>query len=132
MNPSSLNTPQKFTYAAFRIVTGFLFFQHGAQKILGWFGGFGDGGTAPLASMMGVAGILELAGGLLVSVGLYTRFVAFVLSGEMAVAYFMAHVPRGLWPIQNGGEKAAFYCFAFLLMVALGSGAFSLDRKLRA
>lgn len=132
MNPASLSTPQKLTYAAFRVVTGFLFFQHGAQKILGWFGGVGDGGTVPLVSLMGLAGILELVGGLMVAAGLYTRFVAFVLAGEMAVAYFWAHLPEGFWPIQNGGEKAAFYCFAFLLMVALGSGGFSLDRRLRA
>lgn len=120
--------PQKWTYAAFRIVTGFLFWQHGAQKLFGWLGG----DQVELASLMGLAGILEFVGGVMIGFGLYTRFVAFILSGEMAVAYFMAHLPRGLWPIQNGGEPAAFYCFAFLLMVALGSGSFSLDRKLRA
>lgn len=127
MNPSTRTAPQKWTYAAFRIVTGFLFWQHGAQKLFGWLGG----DQVELASLMGVAGILEFVGGLMIGLGLYTRFVAFVVAGEMAVAYFMAHMPRGLWPIQNGGEKAAFYCFAFLLMVAMGSGAFSLDGKLR-
>lgn len=128
MNPSTRTGPQKWTYAAFRIVTGFLFWQHGAQKLFGWLGG----DQVELASLMGVAGILEFVGGLMIGLGLYTRFVAFVVAGEMAVAYFMVHMPRGLWPIQNGGEKAAFYCFAFLLMVAMGSGAFSLDEKLRA
>ena len=128
MSPMMQTAPQRWTYAAFRIVTGFLFWQHGAQKLFGWLGG----DRVELASLMGLAGILEFFGGLMIGLGLYTRFVAFVVSGEMAVAYFMAHLPRGLWPIQNGGERAALYCFAFLLMVAMGGGAFSLDRKLRA
>jgi len=128
VSPTMQTAPQKWTYAAFRIVTGFLFWQHGAQKLFGWLGG----DQVELASLMGLAGILEFVGGLMIGLGLYTRFVAFVVSGEMAVAYFMAHLPRGLWPIQNGGEAAAFYCFAFLLMVAMGGGSFSLDRKLRA
>lgn len=128
MSPMMQTAPQRWTYAAFRIVAGFLFWQHGAQKLFGWLGG----DRVELASLMGLAGILEFFGGLMIGLGLYTRFVAFVVSGEMAVAYFMAHLPRGLWPIQNGGERAALYCFAFLLMVAVGGGAFSLDRKLRA
>lgn len=128
MSPAMQTAPQKWTYAAFRIVTAFLFWQHGAQKLFGWMGG----DQVELASLMGLAGILEFFGGLLVGVGLYTRYVAFILSGEMAVAYFMAHMPRGLWPIENGGEAAAFFCFAFLMMVAMGSGPLSLDRKLRA
>jgi len=127
VSPTMQTAPQRWTYAAFRIVTGFLFWQHGAQKLFGWLGG----DQVELASLMGLAGILEFFGGLMIGLGLYTRFVAFVVSGEMAVAYFMAHLPRGVWPIQNGGERAALYCFAFLLMVAMGSGAFSLDRKLR-
>ncbi len=128
MSPTMQTAPQRWTYAAFRIVTGFLFWQHGAQKLFGWLGG----DQVELASLMGLAGLLEFFGGLMVGLGLYTRFVAFVVSGEMAVAYFMAHLPNGFWPIQNGGEKAVFYCFAFLVMVALGGGSFSLDRKLRA
>lgn len=128
MSPTMQTAPQKWTYAAFRIVTGLLFWQHGAQKLFGWLGG----DQVEMASLMGLAGVLEFVGGLMIGLGLYTRFVAFILSGEMAVAYFMAHLPRGLWPIQNGGEPAVFYCFAFLLMVAMGSGALSLDRKLRA
>lgn len=128
MSPTMQNAPQRWTYAAFRIVTGFLFWQHGAQKLLGWLGG----DQVELASLMGLAGILEFVGGLMIGLGLYTRVVAFIVAGEMAVAYFIAHLPNGLWPIQNGGESAVFFCFAFLLMVAMGSGAFSLDRKLRA
>lgn len=119
---------QKLTHVAFRVITGFLFWQHGAQKLLGWLGGAGpDGGSVELLSLMGLAGVLEFFGGLAIMAGLYTRAVAFVLAGEMAVAYFMAHLPRGFWPIQNGGEKAAFYCFAFLLLVSIGAGRFSLD-----
>lgn len=119
---------QRFTLNAFRIVVGFLFWGHGAQKLLGWFGGFGpDGGTAPLFSMMGLAGTLELVGGLLIVLGLLTRPVAFVLAGEMAVAYFTAHLPRDFWPWLNGGERAALFCFAYLLLFAHGGGRFSLD-----
>lgn len=127
MSSAMQGTPQKVLYSAFRIVTGFLFWQHGAQKLFGWLGG----DQVELASLAGVAGILEFFGGLMVGLGLYTRFVAFVLAGEMVVAFFMVHLPRGFWPIQNGGEPAVFFCFAFLLMVAMGSGAFSLDEKLR-
>lgn len=128
MRPTTRTIPQKVTYAAFRIVTGILFWQHGAQKLFGWLGG----DRVELASLVGLAGILEFFGGLMIGLGLYTRFVAFVVAGEMAVAYFTAHLSRGLWPIQNGGEPAVFFCFAFLLMVTMGSGAFSLDEKLRA
>jgi putative oxidoreductase len=116
-----------------RIVAGFVFWMHGAQKLLGWFGGFGpDGGTAPLDSLFGVAGILELVGGILIVIGLFTRPVAFILAGEMAYAFFTAHVPRGsFWPVVNGGEPAVLYCFIFLFFVAAGSGAFSIDDVLR-
>ena len=79
-------------------------------------------------SMMGLAGVLETFGGLLIVLGLFTRPVAFVLSGEMAVAYFMAHMPNALFPIQNGGELAALYSFVFLFLSAAGPGAFSIDR----
>ena len=117
------------TLGLLRIVTGLLFMQHGVQKLFGWFGGMGpEGGTVQIMSMMGVAGILETVGGLLIVLGLFTRPVAFILSGEMAVAYFMAHMPNGLAPIQNGGELAALYCFIFLFLSANGPGAFSLDR----
>ena len=119
---------EDWTLSAFRVVAGFLFWQHGAQKLLGWFGGFGpEGGTAELFSLMGLAGVLEFVGGILIAVGLFTRPVAFVLAGQMAVAYFIAHAPRGFWPIENGGEKAAFYAFAFLYFAARGPGSISLD-----
>jgi putative oxidoreductase len=118
--------------SASRIVIGLLFAQHGAQKLLGWFGGMGpQGGTVPLASLPGVAGVLELVGGLLVAFGLFTRPLAFLLAGEMAVAYFMAHAPQGFWPIQNRGETVILFCFAFLLIWTFGPGGYSLDALLR-
>lgn len=90
------------------------------------------GGTQmPLASQMGLAGIIELVGGTLIALGAFTWPVAFICSGEMAVAYFQAHQPRGLWPIQNGGELAALYCFAFLFIATRGGGPYSLDAAVR-
>ena len=109
-------------YALLRIVAGLLFMFHGLQKF-GYFGGT----AVPLASMMGAAAIIELVGGLLIMVGLLTTPAAFVASGEMAFAYFMAHQPRGTWPIQNQGELAALYAFAFLFIAARGAGIWSLD-----
>jgi putative oxidoreductase len=116
-----------------RIVVGFLFFSHGAQKLFGWFGGFGaePGGTAELFSRFGLAGILEVVGGLLIMVGLLTRPVAFVLSGQMAVAYFWIHLPNGLWPWANRGELAALYSWVFLFLATAGGGSFSLDSQLK-
>jgi putative oxidoreductase len=110
-------------YAAFRIVTGFMFMFHGAQKLFGVLGGQ----KVPLASLAGAAGVIELACGLLVMVGLLTGIAAFLASGEMAVAYFMVHQPKGTWPIENAGELAALYCFAFLYIAARGSGPWGLD-----
>jgi len=107
-----------------RIAFGLMFMQHGAQKL---FGAFGAAGAAELVSLMGTAGILELFGGGLVLLGLLTRPVAFVLCGEMAVAYWTAHFPRGWVPIENGGELAVLYCFFFLLVAAAGPGAWSVD-----
>ena len=119
-----LSRYQDFTLPLLRIVTGVLFMQHGMQKLFGWFGGFAGtpGTTAPLFSLMGVAGLLEVVGGLALVVGAFTQVVAFVLSGMMAVAYFMAHAPRGFWPIQNDGELAALYAFVFLYLAAAGGG----------
>ena len=112
-----------------RIVIGFLFWSHGAQKLLGWFGGMGpDGGTVPLASLMGLAGIIEFVGGALIMIGLFTRPAAFIASGEMAVAFFLQHVPTGgLWPLLNQGEPAALYAFTFLFFAAAGAGALGVD-----
>ena len=110
-----------------RIMTGLMFMQHGAQKILGWFGGMG-GNTAPMMSQFWFAGMLELVGGLLIAIGLFTRITAFILAGEMAVAYFHAHVRRGgIIPIVNQGELAALYCFVFLYFAVRGAGVWSVD-----
>lgn len=108
-----------------RIVIGFPYWTHGAQKILGWFGGFGNGGTADLTTRFGAAGLIEVIGGALIMVGLFARPAAFIASGEMA--YFWAHVPRGgLWPWENGGEVVAVYSFFFLFSALAGPGAFAL------
>jgi putative oxidoreductase len=116
------------TLALLRFMAGLMFALHGAQKLLGAFGGMGgSGATAEPLTMMWFAGVLELVGGLLIAVGLLTRPVAFLLSGQMAAAYFMAHLPEGFWPIQNGGELAALYCFLFLYLSARGPGRYSLD-----
>ena len=110
-----------------RIVTALLFMQHGAQKLFGF---PADEPREPVAlmSLFGLAGVLELFGGLLILLGLFTRPVAFLLAGEMAVAYFMMHAKNSFWPLLNGGELAALYCFVFLYFVAAGPGAWSLDR----
>jgi putative oxidoreductase len=112
-----------------RIVAAFLFMQHGAQKLFGFLGGI-PGGTPRLLSQSWIGGVLEFFGGLPLLFGLFTRPVAFILSGMMAVAYFQVHAPRGFWTIQNGGnggELAAFYCFVFLYLSAAGGGPWSLD-----
>ena len=111
-------------YALLRIVAGFLFFQHGLPKLIG---GFGRAAPAEFMSQMWLAGIIEVFGGGAMAVGLFTRVVAFIASGEMAVAYFQAHAPRGFWPIMNGGELAALYGFVFLYFAAAGSGKWSVD-----
>ena len=113
-----------------RIVAGFLFMLHGAQKLFG-FPAPMPGGGPPLMSLLGVGGVLEFFGGLLVLLGLFTRPVAFILAGEMAVAYFMAHAPGGFWPTLNKGEAAVLYCFIFLYLAAAGGGPWSLDSLLR-
>jgi putative oxidoreductase len=118
-----------YLYAVMRIVVGLLFACHGAQKLFGMLGGVdGRGASAPLLSMFGLAGIIELVGGLLIAVGLMTGYAAFIASGEMAGAFFMAHLPRGFWPIQNGGELAVLYCFVFLYIASRGAGIWSIDR----
>lgn len=113
-----------YIYAALRIVAGFLFFQHGLPKL---FGGFGRDAPVELMSQMGLAGLIEVIGGAMIAIGLFTSPVAFIASGEMAVAYFQAHLPRGFWPVMNGGELAALYCFVFLYFAATGSGKLSID-----
>jgi putative oxidoreductase len=111
--------------SSLRIVSAFLFMAHGTQKLFAW-PVAEPRETAALVSPMGLAGVLEVFGGLLLLLGLFSRPVAFLLAGEMAVAYFMAHAPKGLWPILNGGEVAALYCFVFLYLAAVGPGPWSL------
>ena len=112
------------SHNALRIVAGLLFAQHGAQKL---FGVLGRDAVDSLGSLMGLAGIIEFFGGVLIAAGLFTRPVAFIACGQMAVAYFMAHVPQGFWPILNGGELAAFYCFTWLFFFTHGPGKYSVD-----
>ena len=113
-----------YLYALLRIVAGLAFAQHGAQKL---FGALGAKQAAPLISQYGLAGVIEFVGGLMIALGLFTSPVAFLASGQMAWAYFQAHVPRGFWPIMNGGELAMLYCFLFLYFAAVGSGKLSID-----
>lgn len=114
-----------YLLSVLRIVTAFLFMEHGTMKLFGFPAPMGD---IPLFSLMGVAGSLEVFGGFLILIGLFTRPVAFLLSGEMAFAYFMAHAPNGFWPVLNHGEPAALYCFIFLYLAAADGGPWSLDR----
>lgn len=110
-------------YAVLRIVAGLLFAMHGTQKLFGW-----PGGTEPVpVTLFKIAGAIELVTGLLIALGLFTGFAAFLASGEMAVAYFWKHAPNGFWPILNDGELAALYCFLFLFMAAHGAGIWSVD-----
>ncbi len=121
---------QPYALSLLRIVAGFTFALHGFQKLFGYFGGMG-GSTAHFYSLMWLAGSLETAGGILIVLGLFTSPVAFVLAGEMAVAYFKGHYPKGFWPITNGGELAVLYCFIFLFLYTAGAGPWSLDRIVR-
>ena len=109
-----------------RIVVAFLFIQHGTLKLFGVPATEGMG-QVELLSLYGLAGVLEFVGGVLLLLGIFTRPVAFVLSGQMAVAYFMAHAPQGVLPITNHGELAVTWCFVFLYLFTAGPGAFSLD-----
>jgi putative oxidoreductase len=122
---------QRLALALLRIVAAGIMMQHGVQKLFGLLGGInGQGGTVALVSQFGLAGILETFVALLVLVGLFTRPAAFILSGEMAVAFFQAHFPRAFWPIQNGGEVPVLLCFIYLFFAAFGAGSFSLDALL--
>jgi putative oxidoreductase len=113
----------RWAHVLLRVIASAAFMQHGAQKLFGVLGGTAQAmGTLPW-----FAGVLEFFGGALVLIGLFTRPVAFILAGEMAVAYFMAHFPQGFWPVQNYGEPAVLFCFIFLYFAATGAGAISLD-----
>ena len=113
-------------YSIMRVVVGFLFACHGVQKLFGVLGGTAN----PVFSLMGLAGIIEFVGGLLVMLGFLTHIAAFITSGQMAAAYFIAHFPQGFWPIQNSGELAVLYCFVFLYMAVRGAGNWSMDTLL--
>lgn len=124
MNGTNRGGFNELALNALRVVAGFLFLQHGLQKV---FGMLGREQVENFASLVGVAGIMEFAGGLLIIAGLFTRPVAFLLSGQMAVAYFMSHAPDGFWPVLNRGELAALYSFTWLFFFANGGGKYSLD-----
>jgi putative oxidoreductase len=122
--PTSFSGP---LLSILRIMTGLLFLAHGTAKLLKFPATqyFPDG--APLFSFTGFTGVLELVGGLLIALGLFTRFAAFILSGMMAVGYFMVHAPQGFHPMNNGGDLAILFCFIFLYIAAAGAGPWSID-----
>jgi putative oxidoreductase len=128
----SWNKAITVTYFLLRIVMGFLFFQAGSTKVFGWYGGIpGMPEGIPLfTTQVGIGGLLEVVGGALIFLGLFTRPVAFILSGEMAVAYWQFHAPSGGWPLENQGTPAVLFCFIFLYMAARGGGDWSLDALL--
>jgi len=113
-----------------RLVSALIFFAHGSQKLFN-FPPRASGSGPDLFSLYGLAGTLEVVGGILLFFGLFTRPVAFILSGEMAVAYWMSHAPRSIYPLLNGGDSAILYCFVFLYLVFAGGGAWSVDRAWR-
>jgi putative oxidoreductase len=122
-----LNTKlAQYLHAILRIVAAILFLAHGTQKLFGYPPG-GPYTGFPNFTMLGIAGMLEVTGGLLILIGLFTRPTAFILSGEMAVAYFLAHWPKNFHPILNGGEITVLFCFYFLYLCAAGAGPWSVD-----
>jgi putative oxidoreductase len=129
----NMDWAKQVTYFLLRVVSGFLFFQIGSTKFLGWFPEVlaAHGGKPPLMSEAGIGGVLEFFGGILIMLGLCTRPVAFILSGEMAVAYWQFHAPHGTWPVQNEGAPAVLFCFIFLFMAAYGGGAGSIDARMK-
>lgn len=122
-----LDIYRPWVLAALRIVTALLFIEHGTQKLFDFPASNHAGGS--LGGLFLAAALLESIGGLLVLVGLFTRPVAFLLSGEMAIAYFMAHFPKSFFPIENAGEAAVLFCSVFLYLVFAGPGAFALDKR---
>jgi putative oxidoreductase len=122
---------QPYAHSLLRIAAGFTFSLHGFQKFFGLFGGMGHGAAAHFFSLLWLAGLLETLGGILILLGLFTSPVAFLLCGEMAVAYFLQHARRSMWPIASGGELAVLYCFIFLFLFTAGAGPWSLDRVVR-
>ena len=118
-----------YVYVMLRIIAGLMFAAHGAQKVFGMFGNPHPG--ISLASMMGIGGIIELVGGVLIAFGFLASYAAFIASGEMAVAYFMVHFPKSFFPIVNKGELAVLFCFVFLYIAVHGSGAWSIDHLIK-
>ena len=110
-----------------RIVAALMFLQAGTVKLFGWPMGMPDGATISLASQVGIGALMEFVGGILLLIGLFTRPVAFLLAGEMAVAYFQFHYPQGFWPVVNQGQPAVLYCFIWLYFSAAGAGPWSVD-----
>jgi putative oxidoreductase len=132
MAGSASRTLEPYARSLLRIVAGFTFSLHGMQKLFGSFGGMGGSGArAHFMTLPWVAACIELAGGLLLLIGLFASLAAFIASGEMAVAYFMMHQPRGPLPLVNGGETAVLYCFIFLYIAAAGAGPLSVDALAR-
>ena len=122
------NLAVRVAYFLLRVVSGLMFLQTGGLILFGWFGGMPDQASPPpLMSQIGIGGALEFFGGIAILLGLATRPVAFILSGEMAVAFWQFHAPKGLWPIQSHGEPAVLFCFLFLYMAARGGGDWSVD-----
>jgi putative oxidoreductase len=112
--------------AVIRILAGLLFLEHGLMKLVGFPAPMGAG---PLPPLLRAAGLIEVVGGVLVATGFFSRIAAFICSGQMAVAYFMAHFPKGIYPALNGGEAAILFCFIFLYLAAAGPGAFAVNDK---
>lgn len=127
MGSSFLDRFQPYAIGALRIVTALLYFEHGTQKAFS----FPIAGPDSLTALQIASAVLEIGGGILIFLGLFTRPVAFILSGHMAFAYFMAHFPRSIFPVANGGDASILFCFVFLMLVTTGAGAFSLDGKKR-
>jgi putative oxidoreductase len=116
---------EPYALSILRIMAGLLFMEHGTAKLLG----FPPGTATPaLFGLIWFAGVIELVGGGLVALGLFTRYAAFIMSGEMAIGYFLAHAPHGFFPLVNRGEAAVLYCFVFLYLAVAGGGTWSLDR----
>ena len=123
-------TRAPYLLSVLRIVAAFLFIQFGTAKLVAFPAAImPGGGTAPIGSLPGIAGLLESVGGVLLLAGLFTRPVAFILSGEMAVAYFIGHAPHGFWPVLNQGHPAILFCFVWFYLSAAGAGPWSLDAK---
>jgi putative oxidoreductase len=130
MQTNSISRFEPQARALFRIVAGALFMLHGTMKVFGW-----PAGPQPMQpfdpdTLMGVAGMIEVVGGAAIMLGMLTRVIAFLLAGEMAVAYFMMHAPQSPFPMLNGGEPAVLFCFAFLYLGVAGAGAFSVDAEI--